>query len=101
MLFLWIGGHISLCVVNVKWTNLDPLCFILNFFNHFWMTSRLVCSFSEVQCGSFSVTTTAVLLVNVAEGDSGEVVRSAVYSSPRILPGCTLTLRLDSLVYSL
>jgi hypothetical protein len=31
-LFIWTGVHISLCVVNVTRTDLDPLAFILNFF---------------------------------------------------------------------
>jgi hypothetical protein len=29
------GGQVSLRVVNVTWTDLDSLAFILHFFNHF------------------------------------------------------------------
>jgi hypothetical protein len=41
------GGHVSLHVVNVTWTDLDPLTFILHFLNQYWIAARLVYSFCE------------------------------------------------------
>jgi hypothetical protein len=31
------GGHVSLRVVNMTFTDLDPSAFILHFLNHFWI----------------------------------------------------------------
>jgi hypothetical protein len=44
-------------VVNFTWIDLDPLAFILHFFNQFWIASRLVCSFCEAMAGSPSIFT--------------------------------------------
>jgi hypothetical protein len=74
-----VGGHVSILLVNVTWTNLDLLAFILHFLNQFWITSRLVCSFGGTMAGSLSVASTAVMLEKVAVVDSGEVGKSAVY----------------------
>jgi hypothetical protein len=30
ILFIWTGGHVSLCVVNVAWINLYSLAFSLH-----------------------------------------------------------------------
>jgi hypothetical protein len=73
-------GHISLRVVNVTGINLDPLAFILHFFNHVRIASRLVRSFCERMAGSLSMASTAVLTAYVAVVDFGEDGRSAVYS---------------------
>jgi hypothetical protein len=67
-LFVWTGEQVSLVIVNVAWTDLDPLAFILQFLNRFYITSRLVCSFFEAMSGSLSVATTAVPLANVDYG---------------------------------
>jgi hypothetical protein len=64
-------------VVNVTWTDLDPLVFILHLLNEFWIAARLFCSFCESMAGSLSVASTAVSLVKVAVVVSGEVGRSA------------------------
>jgi hypothetical protein len=89
-LFLWTGGQVSLRVVNVTWTVLDSLAFILHFVNHFCIAFRLVCSFCETIPGQLSVANTAVSSANVAVVDSVEVGRSEVYSrynsGPRTLP---------------
>jgi hypothetical protein len=37
--------QVSLRVINVVWTDLDSLTFILHLFNHFYVASRSVCSF--------------------------------------------------------
>jgi hypothetical protein len=55
-LFIWTGGWGgSLCVVNVMWIDLDPLAFILQFLNQFWIESRLVCSLYEAITGSLCI----------------------------------------------
>jgi hypothetical protein len=59
-LFVWTGGLASLRVVNVTWTNLDPLAFIFHFYNQFWIAARLVCSFCEAMAGSLPMASTAV-----------------------------------------
>jgi hypothetical protein len=63
------------------------------FLNQFWIASRSVCSFCEAMAGSSSMVTTAVSSAKVAVVDSGEVVRSAVYSrynnNPSTLPALT------------
>jgi hypothetical protein len=74
----WEGGGVSLQVVNVTRTNLDQLASILHFLNHFWIASRLVCSFCEAMAGSLSVASTAVSSAKVAVVDSGVDNRSAV-----------------------
>jgi hypothetical protein len=79
-LFIWIGGHICLRVVNVTWTELEPLAFILHLCNQFWIVARFVCSFSEAMAVSLSVASTAISSAKVAVVESGEVGRSAVYS---------------------
>jgi hypothetical protein len=73
MLCMWTGEQVSLRVVNVIWTNLNSLSLILNFFNHFYVSSRLFCSTCEAMPGSLSVATTAVSSANVAVVDSVEV----------------------------
>jgi hypothetical protein len=72
------GGHVSLCVVNVTWIDLDSLTLILHVLNQFWIASRSLCSFCEAMAGSLSVATTAESSAKVAVVDSGEVGRSAV-----------------------
>jgi hypothetical protein len=52
---MWAGGQVSLCVINVTWTDCDSLAFILYFFNNFCFASRLVCSFCEAMPGPLSV----------------------------------------------
>jgi hypothetical protein len=62
---------------------MDLLGFISSyspFFNHFWIASRLVCSFCEVMPESLSVANTAITSANFAVVDSVEFDRSAVYS---------------------
>jgi hypothetical protein len=80
---------------------LDSLAFILHFLNQFWIACRSVCSLCEAMTGSLFVATTAVSSAKAV--DSGEVVRSAVYSrynnGPRTLPWGTPALT-DSSVYS-
>jgi hypothetical protein len=94
--------HVSYRVVNVMWINVDPLAFILNFLNPFWIASRLVCSMCEAMTGSLSVVITAVSSAKVAMIDSGEIGRSAVYDSYnnglRALPLGTPTLTEESSV---
>jgi hypothetical protein len=63
-------GYLSLRVVNVTRTDLDPLAFILNFLNQFWIAAKLACSFCEAMAGSRSVASTAVSSAKVAVGDS-------------------------------
>jgi hypothetical protein len=93
MLFIRTRRHTSLLMVNVTWTNLDPLAFILHFLNQFWTASRLVCSFCEAIAESLPVATTAVSSAKVTVADYCEVHRSAVYSrynnDSRILPALT------------
>jgi hypothetical protein len=79
-LFIWSGGHVSLCAVNVMWVDLDPLASVLHFLNQCWIANRLVCSFCDARAGSVSVASTAVLSAKVAVVDSGEVGRSALYN---------------------
>jgi hypothetical protein len=102
-LFIWTGRRVSLRVVNVIWTNLDSLAFILHLFNHFCIASGLVWSFCEAMAGSLSVANTAVSSANVAVADSGEVGRSAVYtrynSGPRTMPWGTPASTEQSFVY--
>jgi hypothetical protein len=92
-LFIWTGGQVSLRVVNVIWTDLNSLAFILHLYNQFCIASRLVCSFCEPMPGSLFVANTAVSSANVAIVGSVEVGRSTVYSryisGPRTLPWCT------------
>jgi hypothetical protein len=73
-------GQVSLRLVNVAWTYLDSLGFILHFFNHSWNTSRLICSFCEAVTRSLSVTSGALSSENVAVCDSSVVGRSPVNS---------------------
>jgi hypothetical protein len=58
--FIWTGGYVSLQVVNVTWTYLDLLAFILHILNQFWITARLVCRFLEAMASSLSMASTAV-----------------------------------------
>jgi hypothetical protein len=58
--FIWTGGHVSLLVVNVTWTDLVSLALICQSRSQDWIASRVVCSFGEVVAGSLSVATTAV-----------------------------------------
>jgi hypothetical protein len=94
-LFLWTGGHVSLRVVNLTWIDMDPLVFILQFLNQFWIASRSACSLCEAMAGSLSVATTAV--------SSAKVGRSAVCSrynnGSRALPWGTPASTDDSSVY--
>jgi hypothetical protein len=103
-LFLWTGGHVSVCVVNVTWINLDSLAFILHFLNQFWFASRSGCSLCEAMVGSLSVATTAVSSAKFAVVDCGEVGRPAVYSrynnGLRTLAWGTPALTEDSSVHS-
>jgi hypothetical protein len=103
-MFIWTRGHISLCVVNVTWIDLDPLAFILHFLKQFWIASTLVCSFCEAIVESLSMATTAVWLAKVAVVDSGEAGKSAAFSrhnnGPRTLPWGTPALTGKSSVYS-
>jgi hypothetical protein len=74
-LFIWTGGHVSVRVVKVTWTDLESLASIL----HFLTSCRfqfLVCSLCEATTGSFSVAGTAKFAVVV----SGVIGRSAVYN---------------------
>jgi hypothetical protein len=50
-----VGGvDISLHVVNVTLTNLDPLASILHFLNQYWIAASLVCSIvGKGCCGVF------------------------------------------------
>jgi hypothetical protein len=84
---MWTGVQVSLRLVNAMWTNLDSLAFILHVFNHFYIASRLVCSFCEAMPGSQSVANTAVSSANFAVVGSVEVGRSAVYSRYNSGPG--------------
>jgi hypothetical protein len=90
--------------VHVKWADLDSLAFILHFFNHISIASRLFCSYCEAMSGSLSVANTAVSSANVAVVDSVEVGRSAVYSrynsGPRTLTWSTPAMTGESSVYS-
>jgi hypothetical protein len=54
-------GHVVLHMMNVIWTNLDPLAFILHVLNQFRIASRLVCSLCEAMARSLCGATTAVL----------------------------------------
>jgi hypothetical protein len=60
------------------------------FYNRFWIAAKLVYSFCEAIAGLLSAASIAVPSANVTLVDSGEVVRSAVYSrlnnGPRTLP---------------
>jgi hypothetical protein len=49
------GGGLSLHVVNVMLTDLDPLAFILHFLNQYWIAARLVCSFHEAMAGQYCI----------------------------------------------
>jgi hypothetical protein len=73
-------GQVSLRVVNVPWTHLDPLAFILHLLNQFWIAVMFVCSSYEAVAGSLSVASSAVSSTKVTVVDSGEVGRSVVYS---------------------
>jgi hypothetical protein len=67
--------------VNLTWTDLVSLTFIRQVFSQDWIARREVWSFWEAVAGSLSVPTTAVSSAKVAVMESGEVGRSAVYSS--------------------
>jgi hypothetical protein len=67
-------------VVNVTWTDLDSVAFILHFFKQCCIASRLVCSFCKTIPGSLSMADVAVSSANVAAVDSVHIVISAVYS---------------------
>jgi hypothetical protein len=56
------GGDVSLHVMNVTWTDLDSLAFILHFLSQFWFAARLVCNFCEAMAGLLPVSRTAILL---------------------------------------
>jgi hypothetical protein len=83
-------GHVSLCLVNVTWIDLDSFALILHFLNQFSVASRSVCSFCEAMAESLSMVTTAVsslsmVITAVSSAkfsvvDPSEVGRSAVYS---------------------
>jgi hypothetical protein len=75
---MWTGRRIFLRVVNMTWTVLDSLAFILHFFNQFWIASGLMCSFCEAMPGSLSVANTAVSSEDVAVADSAEGGRSSL-----------------------
>jgi hypothetical protein len=62
--------QVSVCVVDVTSIALDSLDFILHLFNHFYIASRLVCSFCDAMPGSLSVASTAVSSANFAAVDS-------------------------------
>jgi hypothetical protein len=83
------GGHVSLHVVNVTWTEMDQLAFNLHSLNQFWIAGRLVCSFCEAMSGSLFAASTAISSANVAVVNSGEDGRSTVYrgynNGPRTL----------------
>jgi hypothetical protein len=103
-LFMWTGEQVSPRVVNVTWTYLNSLAFILHLFNHFCIVSMLVYSFCEAMPGSLSMANTAVLSANVAVVDSVKVGWSTVYSrhcsGPRTLPWGTPALTEESSVYA-
>jgi hypothetical protein len=80
ILIIWIGGHVSLRVVNVTWIDLDSSAFILHSLNQSWIANRSVCSFCEAMAGSLSMATTAVSSAKIVVIHSGEVGRSAVYT---------------------
>jgi hypothetical protein len=63
-------GQVSLRVLNVAWTDLDSLAFILHLFNHFYIAHRLICSFCEAMSGSLSMASTAVSSANVGVVDN-------------------------------
>jgi hypothetical protein len=63
--------HVSLRVVNVTWTEFDPLAFILYSFNQFWIAARLVCSVCIATARSLSVLSTAVSSTKFAVVGSG------------------------------
>jgi hypothetical protein len=67
MLFICARGHVSLCMMNVTWTDLDLLAF---FKSQFWVVAKLVCSFCEAMTGSLLVGSTTVLSAKVVV-DSG------------------------------
>jgi hypothetical protein len=104
MLFIWTDGTVSLRVVNVTWTDLDSLAFILHLLNNFCIALRSVCSFCEAIPGPLSVANTAVSSANCAVVDSIEVARSVVYSrynsGPKTLPWGTLALTEENFMYS-
>jgi hypothetical protein len=79
-LFRWTGGQGSARVVNVIYTDQDLLAFILYTFNHFCISSSLVCIFCESMPVSLSVASTALSSANFAVANSVEVDRSAMYS---------------------
>jgi hypothetical protein len=60
------GPRDTFLFVNVTPTYLNPLVLFSIYFNNFWISARLVCSFCEAMAGSLSVATTAVSSVNVA-----------------------------------
>jgi hypothetical protein len=100
----WGGGaHFSSCS-ECDVDHLESVESILHFLNQFWIASRLVCSFCEAVTGSLSMISTAVASAKVAVVDSGEVGRSAVYSSynngPRTLLWDTPTLAGKIFVFS-
>jgi hypothetical protein len=86
-------GHVSFRMVNVTWTDFDPLAFNLHFLNQFRIAARLIFSFCEAMAGSLSVTSTAVSSAKMVVVESGEVGGSAVYirynNGPRTLPWST------------
>jgi hypothetical protein len=97
-------GQVSLRVVNVTWTYLDALAFILHFCNHFCIASRLVCSLCEAITGSMSMANTTLSSAKLAVVDCAEGDSSAVYNrynnSPRTLTWGTPAFTGESSVYS-
>jgi hypothetical protein len=77
------GGSTHITEILRDVDRLASVSFHSLFFNHVWIASRLVRSFSEAKAGSLSVARPAVSSTKVAVADSGEVGRSAVYSRYR------------------
>jgi hypothetical protein len=104
-LFMWMGGNVSLRVVNVTWVYLKSLALTLHFMSQICIARRLNCNLLEtVVVRLLSMARTAVSSGKVADVVSYEAGRSAViskYSSgPRTLPWGTPAWMGKSSVYS-
>jgi hypothetical protein len=71
-------GHVSLRVVNVTWTEFDPLAFILCSLNQLWIATRLACSVCIATARSLSVLSTKFAVVGSGGGASLQCIASII-----------------------
>jgi hypothetical protein len=58
---MWTGGHVSVCLVDVTWINLDSLALTLHFMSQFCIARRRDCNLLEAVAELLSMARTAGL----------------------------------------